>query len=123
MDPTTTTALLALGALFALTWLLKKLRESQETLSLWTIKSDAFAKWTKDQDAKIVKEAEATRNLVRDVRDEMLREIGTLRETHATHAEVERWKGRTRTLEALQHAHHGVSIPSDSSSFSRGDHT
>lgn len=122
MDPTPQTILLVLVIIVAGTWLLRTLRNAREELSEWNLESKAFKRWTAEQDAKIKKESETTRDLIRDVRDEMLREIGTLRDTHATQAEVERWKGRTRTLEALTQAQHGVSLPGDSSTFPHGGH-
>ena len=122
MDPTPHTIILVLLVIAAGTWLLRTLRNAQEEGSTWVLKSNAFKLWTEARDAKATKEAEATRDLIRDVRDEMLREIGTLRDTHATQAEVERWKGRTRTLEALQSLQHGTAVPGDSSTFSHGDH-
>lgn len=122
MDPTPQTILLVLAIIVAGTWLLRTLRNAREELAEWSLESKAFKRWTEEQDAKIKRESEATRDLIRDVRDEMLREIGTLRDTHATQAEVERWKGRTRTLEALQSLQHGTAVPGDSSTFSHGDH-
>lgn len=127
MDPTPQMILWSLGALFALAYLLKKLDDSSEVFSAWVLRSRKFQewseKWAKEQNDKATREAEATRNLIRDFRDEFAARFEDLKDLHATKAEVERWKGRTRTLEALQHAQHGTAVPGDSSSFSHGDHT
>ena len=122
MDPTPQTILLVLAIIVAGTWLLRTLRNAREELAEWSLESKAFKAWTEAQDAKVAKESEATRDLIRDVRDEMLREIGTLRDTHATQAEVEQLKGRLRTLAVVNALQHGTAVPGDSSTFSHGDH-
>jgi hypothetical protein len=122
MDPTPQTIILVLLVIVAGTYLLRTLRNAQEEGSTWVLKSNVFQKWTEARDAKVEKEAKETRDLIRDFRDEFAARFEDLKDLHATKAEVERWKGRTRTLEALQQAQHGTAIPSDSSSFHHGDH-
>lgn len=122
MEPSPLNIALALGALFALTVLLKRLREAREVLSEWTLESTAFKIFSKEQDAKIAKEAEATRNLIRDTRDELLRALDAMKATHCTRIEFERLKGRTTNLETLNEVVHGTRhVAGDSSTYVPGD--
>ena len=121
MDLTPQSIILVLLVIVAGTWLLRTLRNAQEEGSTWVLKSNVFQKWTEARDAKVTKEAEETRNLIRDFRDEMSGKFEDLKDLYATRVEVERVKGRTRTLEALQHAQHGTAVPGDSSTFTHGD--
>lgn len=109
-----------LVGILGLTELLRRLRAAREEGSKLVLGSDAFRAWEDKHKDLIATEAEKTRDLVRDVRDELLREIAHVADTHATRAEVERWKGRTRTLEALTSEHHGAHFPGDSSTFEPG---
>lgn len=108
------TLLLALSGIFALAYLLKKLREAREALSEWTLESTAFKAYSKDRDAKVEKEAEATRNLIRDRMDEIQKSM-------VSRAEFAELKGRVKLQETLNKMQHGHQIPGESSTYSPGD--
>lgn len=107
-----------LAAVLGLTALLRKASDARETWSKWVMSSDKFKEWESGLKGHVAKavttESETTRNLLRDIHGELMREIGHLKETHVPRTELEKLKGRTATLESLNAVHHGDPIPNAS---------
>lgn len=112
---TPSTPIWLLAAVIGLTVILRKIRDAREECAKWLLESENFCTWKKKLDDAIAEavanESEATRELLRSVHADLMREIGHLKETYVPRTEFERLKSRTTTIESLNAVHHGDPIP------------
>ena len=116
MDPSLASGIGVLGAIVSVLVVYQKW---QSVTAKTTLKSDEFQKWECGLRADMEKEAQATRDLLRDVGDGIGRSLDRLEKNTATKADIATLTGKVRALELVNQIIHGVKASQSDSDIQR----